>query len=280
MTTANKFTALGRGNGLPFCMTSAVSAGSQQDGKIDISGYQDWATLGGNKKVGGSFNYANELKAIMKLYWNLEQITGNVNSTFSKTSTGESGSGNSGTSYFKVNKEPKERVCYTYPFGWRDFATGYFSSTSLGGRLAINATNPQGSTVGNVYFVKMYNGSTSNEANFVGFGINAVDDTGFSTYGYNHRADLSAGVETVTAAVYLLSFTNQTDVDTATEKKSISYFTSNSVTFLSVARATGGNTNATPSFTVGTTNASASYSTSDETAAVGASVTSLDFYSY
>lgn len=71
MPTAEPFTALGAGNGFPFCPT-----------RVDVEDYDYWITLGGFKKTdGGSPSPAQinlSLTNAMKLFWNGYAINGTV----------------------------------------------------------------------------------------------------------------------------------------------------------------------------------------------------------
>ena len=99
MPTATPFTALGSGNGFPFCMDRA-----------HVDGYDYWTTLSGFKKTNtGNPTQAQigeSLQIASRLWWNSYQWAGNVrwrgesitSATFSLNSDG-------------VEIEPMDRVC-------------------------------------------------------------------------------------------------------------------------------------------------------------------------
>ena len=90
MPTADSFTALGRGNGFPFCnakvdLTSGVT--SSTDGSVGAADF--WVTLGGVSS--GTASQAQidlSLNNAMKLYWNQYSITaGNLSASSSGQSS-------------------------------------------------------------------------------------------------------------------------------------------------------------------------------------------------
>lgn len=74
MPTATPFTALGRGNGFPFCPA-----------RVDVDDFDHWITLGGFKKTdGGSPSQAQidlSLANAMKIFWNGYAINGTASTT-------------------------------------------------------------------------------------------------------------------------------------------------------------------------------------------------------
>jgi len=75
MPTATSFTALGRGNGFPFCLET-VDVLDRGDGNP----YDHWVTLGGFKKTSGGSPTQSQinlsLQNAMKLFWNVYKING------------------------------------------------------------------------------------------------------------------------------------------------------------------------------------------------------------
>ena len=160
MPEATPFTALGNGNGFPFCPE-----------KIDVSSYDRWVTLGGTQK--GSSPTDEEiqlsLKIAMAFFWNLYKIPA--------AAVAEADASPAGTAIAEVTEaeisafvsggnvtEPEERVC-------SDATEGYASevdTVNYGGSLLVRAT-----ATSQFYceIVRMYDGSTGDESNFVGYGV-------------------------------------------------------------------------------------------------------------
>ena len=173
MPTATPFTALGAGNGFPFCPV-----------KRNVSVYDYWVTLGGYKKTdtGGPTQAQVDLslKNAMQLFWNLDGWTGLLyfgaviggnppdapNASYEITSLSmKNGDWTvSGDRYYATKLDgtiefdepdfdPKDRVCYKSFKAIKYVAANAPSGISLGG-----------------YPFRMYNGDTSDEDNFVGYG--------------------------------------------------------------------------------------------------------------
>jgi hypothetical protein len=162
MPTADSFTALGMGNGFPFCPA-----------KLDVSSRDLWSTIDGYNKDSTDDRTAAgiiESKRLAMLYvWNSYQLTGSVTA----------GSG----SLSNVNSEddtqsgypltPKSRVCLNSNDGFgegieAEDADGYpIASLGLDVPLSVTA---------------MYDGSTSDESNFIGYGIADANWDGIVAY--------------------------------------------------------------------------------------------------
>ena len=173
MPTATSFTALGRGNGFPFCAT-----------KKNVSGFTNWITLGGVSGGSASTSQINEsLVNAMKLWWNLNSITGSFSA--SGTQSVEGNFSVSATNHQLIIKRdgesdplaPIQRTCRgtsSFISGRDDeLVTSFFEDdendvVSADGSLSIgNFTSPG-------FIVRMYNGSTDNESNFVGYGVSRL----------------------------------------------------------------------------------------------------------
>jgi hypothetical protein len=157
MPTADSFKALGMGNGFPFCPA-----------KVDVSSNDLWSTIDGyNKSTVAARTAAGiiESKRLAMLYiWNTYQINGSVtvsSDTLSNVnSEDDTSSGNP--------LPPRSRVCLDGNDVFGDYvetedADGYpVASLDLSAPLNVTA---------------MYDGSTSSESNFIGYGIgNATQD--------------------------------------------------------------------------------------------------------
>ena len=193
MPTTTTFQAKGRRNGFPFCipkvdLTSGIT--SSTDGSVGPADF--WVTLGGVSS--GTASQAQidlSLNNAMKLYWNQYSITaGNL----SASSSGESSFALSRSSEIQANDKeaiyqktiseeesdyvPVERACDNPEIQSRGMVfsdrhedeTGdrisriNFSSVAINGRFGILDDN----------IFRMYNGSTDDESNFVGYGVSNI----------------------------------------------------------------------------------------------------------
>ena len=177
MPTATPFTALGRGNGFSFCPN-----------KVDVSGYDYWVTLGGYKKTDtGDPTQAQvnlSLKNAMQLFWNLDGWTGLLSfvgvgdpSSEITSLSMKNGDWTVGNDGYYANKldgtqvdepdfDPKDRVCYK-SFEVEKMVEDPISGIFLGGAP-----------------VRMYNGDTSDEDNFVGYGFDQIISASLSYQSY------------------------------------------------------------------------------------------------
>lgn len=213
MPNAIPFTALGGGNGFSGCLS-----------KVDVSSSANWCTLSGLSSGPASDESINaSLRAAMQFFWNAKEMyaVGSFNA-------GESSSDPEGFSYRTlatlananpVDKEPIERVCVNNIATGTKRAVDATAPTLLAARVNITF-NPR--------IIRMYNGSTANEDNFVGYGIDgdmSVDCGAFGTV----------------AQVSIVSYTNATNIGTSTVSQSVGKTTINtpseSITIICIARA-------------------------------------------
>ena len=263
MPTATPFTALGKGNGFPFCAT-----------KQDVSSYYKWVTLGGTQK-GNAPTVAEKNASLinaMKLFWNAYELLGlasstNVSSPLPNIIFTEQSSTNP--------EEPENRVCP------RQSSSFYSNSYSV--------TEGSSSVFGviDIYIIRMYDGSTNDENNFVGYGMSTTCSIGADTVKTGFLAFAQVEVSVGSFLPFDPSSSNsnfnpktQTDVDYVTFAG-----------FPLVATAYGsafGNTTETVSVSASSLTASASYvetygSPPNQTTDSGtstASLTNIDFYTY
>ncbi len=143
MPTADSFTALGRANGFPYCLS-----------KVDVSGSDYWTTLGGTQKGGTATESQKNLSIVnaMKIVWNFESIDFTLSSNTSGGSKSISSLDDNGT-------KPKERLCNP---GISDRKT----ETGSGNSLVAEYND-----IPTFTFSRFYNGSTSDENNYVGVGM-------------------------------------------------------------------------------------------------------------
>ena len=169
MPTATPFnfagnTSGGFGSGFPFC-PSKVNVADRGDG----SPYDYWTTLSGWSKVSTPADDAAKATSIsesltlaMKIFWNYNGLSaldeyiniGGSSSSYSSTIDMDGGEyldvlfqGNGFSSF--ENKAPNERVCYNS-----------FSAVSVDQVLSFD-----------INIIRMYDGITTDESNFVGYGI-------------------------------------------------------------------------------------------------------------
>ena len=146
MPTATPFAALGAGNGFPSCL-----------GKRDVSGYDYWTTYSGVNKdnpVASDALKSESLVLGMKLFWNLFTLDCSVEASIIGPSTNTSTT----ISGLSLVETPIERVCLSQ--------TSIIDSD-------VDAPTASGIIIVNRLPVRMYNGSTNDEDNFVGIGSNA-----------------------------------------------------------------------------------------------------------
>jgi len=293
MPTATSFAALGRGNGFPSCAS-----------KIDVSQYAHWVTLGGVSSGGASESQINQsLVNAMKLWWNLYSSKG----SFSASSTSSADGTNSVS---ESNREvilkrfisspsipnpiieadplvPLRRACFgTVRSGLGPFALfssfkesdDEYSSGSADGFIQCGSSS---------FIVRMYNGSTDNEDNFVGYGVSGVA----SAQGEANVTPVQTIVD-----IFVVSFTNATDFgprrdptqSNSLEQQSVFQTNLGGMPFKSVTFCQAGSSTNPESESVsvnelsGTASASFSSEVSDQSgsASSSASISTIDFYTY
>lgn len=159
MSTTQQFFASGAGNGFTTCLD-----------RVDVTEYDYWITLGGFKKGDAGTPTAQQIEDsfrwAMKLFWQWRGVTG-----IAKT-TNESGTSRVDNVALSGPKEPFERVCPFSLNGWEyvDLESGY-AELYMGGDLTggdLTEVTP---------IIRMYNGPTSDELNFVGYGFAVYNST-------------------------------------------------------------------------------------------------------
>ena len=250
MPTAESFNALGAGNGFVACLR-----------KVDVSGYDHWTTLNGvnkNSPTTSDALIAESLQLGMKLYWNLFSCVALTNVTFS--SDGALPSESSSVSNLDLSSspraEPMDRIC-----GGASVADSQSSTPSGRTNCHLRLTASTG--------VRMYNGVTTDEDNFVGMGYNSgeiVNTRGSSS----NRA-----VSRVTLVGYRNESTNQQGV------YDYAYVTLGGLHFTCEARADGNDSESAnaASLTASATGFVSPVSTVYRYSSTS-TITSLDFYTY
>lgn len=189
MPTATSFTALGRGNGFPFCPF-----------KVDVSGYDNWVTLGGVSSGSASSAEINtSLARCMKLYWNLSSATASFTANISSSSPAINYNINKDLSNheYEITPEPKERIC-------EGITQPAVSSTTM---TEAEYTETSGAGCGTqgifkIIPVRMYNGSTSDISKFVGYGYGSTNLFNGSAGG-GHLEGIASANARVKVASYL-----------------------------------------------------------------------------
>lgn len=157
MPTATPFNA-GVGNGFTECLS-----------RVDVSSFDFWTTLGGNRQGGGVTESGQGLAQAMAIFWNLNGVSGNytqvsvpVNVDFALLIDGEAGTFDS-FSWTKIGGgsvlgffTPMDRVCYT---SFSSIVREEDTDDDIDVLFQVRGEP-----------IRMYNGSTSNEGNFVGYG--------------------------------------------------------------------------------------------------------------
>jgi len=170
------FTALGRGNGFPFCLS-----------KVNVSNYARWITLGGTQKGNSATNSEIQTSLVnaVKIFWNTNKPVGSPN-----TSKG------GGLGDIIIRKEgstgdplePIDRACKPGAGGavYTDFGTSgddaFRSSFSMAAGISLG-------------IFRMYDGPTDDEDNFVGYGWSGIhfDATVNDSPGENAPVNAQAG---------------------------------------------------------------------------------------
>jgi hypothetical protein len=283
MPATSQFSALGDGNGFPFCAD-----------KVDVSGFTNWITLGGFAKGAGSpteQQINDSLKNAMKLYWNLNSGTASYSASFSRTASGSSSSGSVTETNREViiirdgetvGLEPRDRACR---------GTNLFNPNYLKASFDSDDSS-DGSAFGNIdlgdttFIRRMYDGSTSDESNFVGYGVrNVIDSSSFASTPFGG----SESQVSVTVGSYLDGTTangtlgSGNKYDQAVFQSTLGGMSFRSVTYTE-AGGPGGTGGGTYNLSALELSGSASYTDSGTgfsvSSSTSASISDLDFYTY
>ena len=108
MPTATPFTALGRGNGFPFCPTGEEDFFGEfvYRSRVDVTIYNTWTTLGGYDSNSEGAVTEDQIglsrERAMRLYWNLYQVNCSVSANTSTVTD------------VNTTTEPMDRICGFY----------------------------------------------------------------------------------------------------------------------------------------------------------------------
>ena len=178
MSEATPFKSDGMGNGFPFCLDAIDVVAFQAENDDEGYGWiTHWTTLGGYNKdaFDASTPVTDEqielsLQNAMKLFWNLEKVTGEA----SHASSGASVTEMPVTSYPDGGDlAPKDRVC----------------KEGIGGFVAYNLVGGGAGMTASIGIIRMVAGDT-----FLGYGIPALPRT-TSGYGYLSTNGIHAGTD-------------------------------------------------------------------------------------
>jgi hypothetical protein len=266
MPEATPFSAL---RFLPFCAE-----------KVNVSPYDYWVTLGNTQK--GNSPSASEialsLQNAMALYWNLYAING----TIDENTTSTDRSANAVDNLSDGKAEPYTRVCpesSKYGMHCEDVETCFDAGTTM--------TDGNSTIYSNLYdtkanIVRMYDGVTTDETNYVGLGLKSDVADGFmfnlNAPGMLHDYYTLVPFVSTGCFVYICSYGNDPGISSATEVSGIGYTTISSIPVLCTGWA--GNVDASnPTPTVDPTNRSAT-GYNGLTYYHTVSLDSLEFYTY
>ncbi len=270
MPTADSFTALGRGNGFPFCVTR----------KLNISAREKWTTLGGTQKGSAPTDAEIQLSFVnaVKIFWNTNELLGSVASSKTSDSLPSIIYRKEGSGFINPTtdpEEPKDRVCE------RD---NYFDYRNL---YTVGPNNGIKSGFIGLGVIRMYDGDNSDEDNFVGYGLEDgfnVQSLANDEAGPNPGDPPSSGnanvVTIVSSGVTDPSFGHTPGTfDSDTAYKTFNGFPM-AVSVFATATATKAGSSTSFSADASTASGSASYSNSEVSGSVSAGITGLDLYTY
>jgi len=267
MPTADSFTALGRGNGFPFCVTT----------KIDVSAKHKWTTLGGTQKGSVPTDAEIQLSFVnaVKIFWNFNELLSSVASSKTSTALPSIIYRKEGSSFINPTtdpEEPKDRVCE------RD---NYMNLYTVG------ANNGTKSGFIDLSIMRMYDGDNNDEDNFVGYGLEngfVVASLATDEEGPNPGDPTSSGFAQV--EIFISSSVNDLSngltpggFDSDSAYKTLDGFPL-AVSVLSIGNAFIPGSSISFSANASTASGSASYSNSEVSGSVSVSITGLDLYTY
>ena len=271
MPTADSFFALGMGNGFPFCPTK-VDVTEVDSGGNDV--WPMWSTIDGyNKDTTEDRTAAGiiESKRLAMLYvWNTYHLTGSVtvgsDSLLNVNSEDDTQSGDPLT--------PKSRVCLD---GNDRFGQGIEAEDADGYPIASLVLEVPLSVTA------MYDGSTSNESNFIGYGIADANWYGISAY----SDDLAVLNDYVSVEFKCVGFASESECFSdgfCVVKRDSQYTTlsmeSETLHGVGVAEISNLYSGGSPSVDGSTLSVTSSFVSSPENISVSASLSSLTAYTY
>lgn len=217
MPTATSFTAFAQGNGLGFVPL-----------KRDVSGYDKWQTLGGFKDTDvGSPSDAQiqtSLSNAVNIYWNLQGVTifCDASDDDSIPTTSASAGSPGGTDTFPISNAglPNTRAVGTGGDPLLVYDNELYALDTDADRAPQTSTSICTAKI-NTNIIRMYDGATSSESNFVGYGIGSAIG-GAAASGESSASSPNIGIN---ADVFIGSFLNGTPSDTTQRKTQLEYVT-------------------------------------------------------
>ena len=154
MPTADKFSTNGVYTGFPSCFD-----------KIDVSEFDLWTTASGYNKDDSAqaptqSQIDQSLQAVGKLFWNLHKVT--LDTFYDEWSLSEQFVTVTENGGVDDATEPSERVCG----GFVSFSAKTDLNTFV--KTLVDLTQASG-------IQRFYNGATTDEANFIGYGFGLID---------------------------------------------------------------------------------------------------------
>jgi len=176
MPTASAFTALGAGNGFPFCPSRVDVTDAEGGGNY---AWEMWSTIDGyNKDSTEDRTVAGiiESKRLAMLYiWNTYQLTGEVVVSSDSVSNvnSEDHALHGDPDADPIPLPPKSRVCLPGNGGFGDYIEIEDADGNAVANLSIEVP---------LMVTAMYDGITSEEENFIGYGIAEPGKTGIYAF--------------------------------------------------------------------------------------------------
>ena len=184
-----KFMSDGMGNGFPFCLSKFDVTSYFDELDEEYRAYDYWTTLSGyNKDAEGAptdKQIHDSHKLAMKLFWMVSKLNAPTeafkDTEFEYETTYDLSISSSDTSnlpdWQKPHDEPRTRVCISSP--WLLLPSVYDRDGNGAAYIWCN-----------LEITRMYKGATTDEANFIGYGVNQYrgdyqgDSTAFYSRGY------------------------------------------------------------------------------------------------
>ena len=219
MSLAESFNALGMGNGFPFCpATIDVVEFEAENDDAGIGLITHWTTLGGYNKIAFDFGtpvtesqIELSLQNAMKLFWGLENVTGEAYHPSSGASV----------TAVPIATAPKDRVCLS----------------SVGGQVSDNPGPAVAVMTASIIIRRMVAGDT-----FLGYGILAYPQT---TSGLLYTNGIHAGVNYSSGPQHVALWSMATQDPTYGVNHKYAYTIKNGIHFVGYSEGDGGVADAT-----------------------------------
>ena len=267
MPTATPFTALGRGNGFPYCPRK-INVLDRGDGQP----YDYWTTLDGFNKESTGVRFDSDLRnsliSAMKFYWNLKGIEALAEQLDDQTIFGDD-SGSVSSVQLDDSNEPYRRVCPFYPFAEE-------TDSFCFNRIGFDTQS------GGLEILRFYKGDTNDESNFVGYAAGYIPKIGVLL---GQNATSFAGASILARARVEIGCAFDDDPNPRSwEYEDIGYVTLNDLHFVCRAstefKTESGSSNAQHTENASALTASASQTIYTDNYSASASISELVFWTY